>query len=69
MSRQIGSKTNGKYLTVAMWATFHLDIYRLEICQKLYMTGLSGRNFYTLKVRNLRLHLLKKKEYECIVFS
>ena len=43
----------------------HCDA-RLEICQKIYMTGFSGQKFYTLKVRNLQLFLLKKKQRKCI---
>ena len=39
---------------------------RLEICQKIYTTGFSVQKFYTLKVRNLRLFLLKKKQRKCI---
>ena len=39
---------------------------RLEICPKNYMTGFLDQKFYTLKVRNLRLFLLKKKQRKCI---
>ena len=42
---------------------------RLEICQKIYMTGFSGQKFYTLKVRKLRLFLLKEKQHKCINIS
>ena len=40
-------------------------IFRLEICQKIYTTGFSGQIFYTVKVRQLRLFLLKKKQRKC----
>ena len=30
---------------------------RLEICQKIYTTRFSGKKFYTIKVRKLRLFL------------
>ena len=43
--------------------------HRLEICQKIYTTGFSGQNFYTLKVRKLRLFLLKEKQCICIFIS
>ena len=39
---------------------------KLEICQKIYTTGFSDQKFYTLKVRNLQLFLLKKKQRKCI---
>ena len=39
---------------------------RIEICQKINTTGFSDQNFYTLKVRKLRLFLLKKKQRKCI---
>ena len=42
---------------------------RLEICQKNYTTGFSGRKFYTLKVRKLQLFLLKEKQRICIYIS
>ena len=42
------------------------NIVRLEICQKIYMTGFSGQKFYTLKVHILQLFLLKKKQCKCI---
>ena len=38
---------------------------RLDICQKIYTTGFSDRKFYTLKVCNMRLFLLKKKLLKC----
>ena len=41
-------------------------IYRLEICQKIYTTRFSDQQFYTLKVHNLQLFLLKKKQRKCI---
>ena len=41
-------------------------LVRLEICQKIYTTGFSVQQFYTLNVRNLRLFLLKKKQRKCI---
>ena len=40
------------YLHFSTYLIIHLVILRLEICQKIYMTGFSGQNFYTLKVRN-----------------
>ena len=42
---------------------------RLEICQKIYMTGFFGQKFYTIKVRKLRRFLLKKKQHECTNIS
>ena len=39
---------------------------RLEICQKIYTTGFSDQKCYTLKVCNLGLFLLKKKQRKCI---
>ena len=33
---------------------------RLDICQKIYTTGFSGKQFYTLKVQKFRLFSLKK---------
>ena len=42
---------------------------RLEICQKIYMTGLFGQKIYTPKVRKLRLFLLNKKQRKCINIS
>ena len=44
-----------------------IDMGRLEICQK--TTGFSDQKFYTLKVRNLRLFLLKEKQRKCIDIS
>ena len=41
-------------------------ISRLEICQKIHTTGFLDQKFYTLKVRNLQLFLLKKKQRKCI---
>ena len=38
----------------------------LEICQKINTTGYSDQKFYTPKVRNLRLFLLKMKQRKCI---
>ena len=38
---------------------------RLEICQKIYTTGVFGQKFYTLKVRKLQLILLKRKQRKC----
>ena len=40
---------------------------RLEICQKIYTTGLSAKNF--TQVRKLRWFLLKKKQFKCIIIS
>ena len=44
-------------------------LIRLEICQKIYMTGFFGQKSYTLKVRKLRRFLLKKKQRKCINVS
>ena len=33
---------------------------RLDICRKIYTTGFSGKQFYTLKVQKFRLFSLKK---------
>ena len=49
-------------LNLIMFVSSYLNT--LEICQKLYMT-----EFYTLKVRKLRLFLLKKKQRKCINIS
>ena len=45
------------------------SVLRLEICQKIYTTGFSDQKFHTLKVRNLRLFLLKKKQRKFIDIS
>ena len=42
------------------------DVFRLEICQKIYTTGFSGQKFYTLKVRKLWPFLLTMKQCKCI---
>ena len=47
----------------------HCSEYRLEICEKIYMTGFFGQKIYTLKVRKLRQFLLKKKQRKCINIS
>ena len=39
---------------------------RLESCPKIYTTGFFCQKFYILKVRELRLFLLKKKQRKCI---
>ena len=41
-------------------------LVRLDICQKLYTTQFLGKQFYTLKVQNFGLFLLKKKQHKCI---
>ena len=48
------------------WTEKMTRMIRLEICQKIHMTGFLVQKFYTLKVRNLRLFLLKKKQRKCI---
>ena len=48
------------------WQIWGLVEFRLEICQKIYMTEFLGQKFYTLKVRKLRLILLKRKQRKCI---
>ena len=40
------------------------DNFRLDVCQKVYTTGFLGKKFYSLKVRELRLFLLKKKQHK-----
>ena len=42
---------------------------RLDICQKIYTTGFSGKKIYTLKVHKFQLFLLKKKQRNCIDIS
>ena len=44
-------------------------LVRLDICQKLYTTQFLGKQFYTLKVQNFGLFLLKKKQHKCIDIS
>ena len=41
----------------------------LRFVKKIYTTGFSGKKFYTLKVRKLRLFLLKEKQCKCIYIS
>ena len=54
-----------RYLPQSYGTKMHI-LHRLEICQKIYMTRFSVQKFYTLRVRNLRLFLLKKKQRKCI---
>ena len=44
-----------------------LFLARLEICQKIYTTGFSDQKFYTLKMRNLQLFLLKKNRVNALL--
>ena len=42
---------------------------RLEICQQNYTTRFLVQKCYTLKVHNLRLFLIKKKQRKCINYA
>ena len=46
-----------------------VQVYRLDICQNIYTTGVWGKKFYTLKVRKFRLFLQKRKRRKCISIS
>ena len=51
---------------ILRFRTIHQLLSRREICHKFYTTRFSGRKFYTLKVRELRLSLLKRKQRKYI---